>query len=229
MKPDMARVKYVIFDMDNTLWDFKAAATAVVGEYARQLGQDPYVFAELFHLYNHQVWRKYEAGLLSKEQLQVRRFEQLLRSVGIDEPKAAYEFNAWFIKHYIEYPAEVPGSRQCLERLHGRFPMAVLSNGFNPQRKVATQGFEGFFERIISSSDLGVPKPEPQFFLGAAAMLGVVASQCLYIGDDIKTDYYGAVAVGMQAVWYSAGRDAPKGEEIVLARSLDQIPELLNV
>lgn len=53
---------------------------------------------------------------------------------------------------------------------------------------------------VAGAGDLGVSKPNPEFFVKIAELLGVNAESCLSIGDDHQNDAYPAIDAGMGAV-----------------------------
>lgn len=48
---------------------------------------------------------------------------------------------------------------------------------------------------------MDVAKPHREAFLSIAAQLDVAPEQCVFVGDRIWDDVYGAQQVGMRAVW----------------------------
>jgi putative hydrolase of the HAD superfamily len=56
----------------------------------------------------------------------------------------------------------------------------------------------------IYSVRLGVCKPDPQIYLAACDELGVLPSECLYVGDGGSHELTGAAAVGMTPVRLAA-------------------------
>ena len=53
----------------------------------------------------------------------------------------------------------------------------------------------------VLSSDVGAIKPSPEAFYITAEKLGVRPEECVMI-DDRKDNVDGAIAAGMQAIWY---------------------------
>ncbi|HEX9999108.1 MAG TPA: HAD family hydrolase [Actinoplanes sp.] len=59
-------------------------------------------------------------------------------------------------------------------------------------------------DATIYSVHLGVCKPDPQIYLAACDELGVLPSECLYVGDGGSHELTGAAAVGMTPVRLAA-------------------------
>jgi HAD superfamily hydrolase (TIGR01549 family) len=78
--------------------------------------------------------------------------------------------------------------------------LGVLSNGWSPLQSIKARR-AGFTGKVLASADLGVQKPNPAAFRALAGELGLEPWECLYVGDDPKSDIAGALAAGFRAVW----------------------------
>jgi putative hydrolase of the HAD superfamily len=79
--------------------------------------------------------------------------------------------------------------------------LAVISNWDDRLRDLLRRlGLDSRFEAIVVSSEVGHAKPDRAIFDGAAARLGLPASQILHIGDSVEMDLHGARAVGFKAL-----------------------------
>jgi len=81
-------------------------------------------------------------------------------------------------------------------RQHG-LKTALLSNswGFDYPR----EGWDGLFDAIVISGEVGMRKPEAEIYLHAARVLGVAPAACVFV-DDLGPNVRAAVAVGMIGV-----------------------------
>jgi putative hydrolase of the HAD superfamily len=116
---------------------------------------------------------------------------------------AQIDESAWFDELYAHF-AE-PGvwvlyddALRCLDRLAGRFRLAVISNfDRRLQRVLEELGVAARFEKLIISSEVGCEKPDPGIFQRALDMMDVAAECCLHAGDDPERDWAGAAAAGI--------------------------------
>ena len=80
----------------------------------------------------------------------------------------------------------------------------VCSNApFPPEmmrRQVRSNGIDKLVDAIVFSSETGRRKPSPELYLAALNAIGTSADQTLFVGDRVREDYEGPVAVGMRAV-----------------------------
>jgi FMN phosphatase YigB (HAD superfamily) len=58
---------------------------------------------------------------------------------------------------------------------------------------------------VVSSETLGAAKPDPDFFLGVAARLGVEPAWTMSVGDRVDNDVLPALEAGMKAVHLRRG------------------------
>jgi HAD superfamily hydrolase (TIGR01509 family) len=64
-------------------------------------------------------------------------------------------------------------------------------------------GLGRFFRWVITSVDVGVRKPAPQFFQSALGRCGLAKDEVLFVGNQLNTDVAGAEAFGIRTVWLS--------------------------
>ena len=111
--------------------------------------------------------------------------------------------DAWFEELYAHFAK--PGvwvlyddAMRCLDRLAGRFRLAVISNFDRRLRLILEElGVAAKFEQIFISSEIGCEKPHPGIFQQALDVMGVEAGRCLHVGDDPERDWAGAATAGI--------------------------------
>jgi len=94
------------------------------------------------------------------------------------------------------------GARLLLSNLKARnIKLALLSNVAQIFKKPFYDlGLEPYFYTINFSSDIGERKPSANAYIKTASELGILPSDCLFIGDDIKNDYDAPKSIGMRAI-----------------------------
>jgi putative hydrolase of the HAD superfamily len=132
-----------------------------------------------------------------------RRFlERLCEHLGSAPPSpfAAAELYARFGRGdaYRLYPDVLP----TLVALAARgVPMAVVSNWDERLPGVLRDlALEPFFEAVVFSADVGVEKPHPAIFERALDALGRRPEEVLHVGDRVREDVEGALALGLEAM-----------------------------
>jgi HAD superfamily hydrolase (TIGR01509 family) len=108
-----------------------------------------------------------------------------------------------------------PGALALLERLTGAgVPLAVASNSEREflERTLSGAGLlhDGPFAAIVSATEIERPKPAPDIYLQACALLGVEPSQAIAL-EDSPIGVASAAAAGMFVIGvpYFAGSDIP--------------------
>ncbi|GGP20063.1 HAD-IA family hydrolase [Silvimonas iriomotensis] len=96
----------------------------------------------------------------------------------------------------------MPGVLAMIRQL--QLPFCLVSNGplAKMRHALAVTGLAPWFgERLFSAYDVGIWKPDPGLFLHVAAHYGAAPARCVVV-EDSPTGVTGAVAAGMQALFY---------------------------
>lgn len=129
----------------------------------------------------------------------------------------------------------VAGIMGVLERLEAAgIPYCIGSNG----RHVKMQATLGqhpelaarFTSNVFAASDVAHPKPAPDLFLHAAAMMGHPPDACVVI-EDSPNGARAAKAAGIRCFGYAPEGDGAKlvAEGAQVFRSMDDLPALLGL
>lgn len=191
----------VTLDLDDTLWPI-----APVIERAERILHD---------------WCVRNAPKFARA-LPPEEFALYRRSLARELPGIAHDFTALrhealrrALRHYEEDPAladpamdvflaarnEIelyPDAQAALDRLAGRYRLAVISNG---NADVARIGIAEYFDAVINARGAGYAKPDPRIFQAACAALAIPAPSMLHVGDDPDLDVRGALAAGARSAW----------------------------
>ena len=103
-----------------------------------------------------------------------------------------------------QHALEGAAATLVLLRRSGIRTALVCDAGFTPGRIVreflAEHGLLEHLEYCVFSNEIGVPKPDPRAFMTALDELGVAPGEAVHVGDLLRTDIYGARAVGMKTI-----------------------------
>jgi putative hydrolase of the HAD superfamily len=108
----------------------------------------------------------------------------------------------------------IPGTREMLESLAGRYRLALLSNFTHPPAvdQILTRlRIRPFFDEILVSGQIGIRKPHPAVFAELTRRLGYAAEDIIFVGDELQADIVGAQNAGLRTVWmtYRQKLDSP--------------------
>lgn len=199
-------IRAVVWDVDDTLFDYTTADRAGMREHLLAEGLlGAYGDAEQALVRWRQVtdaqWARFSAGETTFED---QRRDRVRVFLGTELTDA--EADAWFeryIAHYETAWALFPDVLPVLDALAASHRHAVLSNSsiHVQDRKLRVLGVHDRFEAILCAAELGVSKPEAGAFHAACAALELAPHQVAYVGDHPEIDGRGAAEAGLLSVW----------------------------
>lgn len=203
------RYQLFLFDLDDTLLDFRASEHLSFARTMAALGHDGPLDA-LFHDYqaiNLALWRSFEAGTVAKDFLKVERFRQTFGLHGIAlDPEAASRL---YLDALPETVVLVDGGLEVCAALAGRGEIGIVTNGVDhiQQRRIASSGLAPYLSFVATSEACGYAKPDVRIFDYAAGMArAFVPETTLIVGDRLDADILGANRFGSASCWFNPGR-----------------------
>lgn len=229
-------INTIFIDIDNTLWHFDRNSDLALHEtfttHQCQLWCNDYaMFHDSYESHNQRLWQFYNQGMVAKEVLVVKRFEQAIRECGRrgNSGELAALMNATYLERLIMHHELVPGAIELLEYLHGKgYQINTLSNGFKgvQEKKLEAGGMNRYITHTILSEDCGITKPRQGIYDYAQQVTGCEPQSTVMIGDDPSTDIAGALAAGWKTIYFNInGAPCPTAHHTV--GSLLEIKKLL--
>lgn len=225
-------IRNVLFDLDDTLFDFHKAEKIALTKTLVHFGIDP--TEETLALYstiNAAHWKRLELGEISREEVKVGRYRELFKTIGVecDPVKAtAYYESMLAISHYF-----MPGAPELLGELYRKYRLYIVSNGTAKvqEGRIGSSGIAKYMDGIFISQILGANKPDKQFFdICFAEIPDFSLSETVIIGDSLSSDIKGGINAGITTVWFN-----PKGIENdndikpdYTIKELSEVPGLLS-
>lgn len=224
-------IRNILFDLDDTLFDFHKAEKIALAKTLTHLGIDPN--EETLALYskiNAAHWKRLELGEIDRNGVKVGRYRELFKAVGVDaDPVAAtaYYESMLAIGHYF-----IDGAPELLEELYGKYRLYIVSNGTAKvqEGRIGSSDIARYMENIFISEQVGADKPSRKFFdICFAAIPDFNADETVIIGDSLTSDIKGGINAGITTVWFNPHKlenssDITPRYEI---STLSQIPELI--
>ena len=145
----------------------------------------------------NQAWYLVRAGM--SEAVLMDAFEQEF-DVVLDRQSVIATMRSHFLQN-VHNVSEVRAVAATVRRLAGLRPMAVASGG---SREIVTAtlqatGLWEYFDHIVTIDDVASPKPAPDLFLQAAALLGIGPRRCV-VFEDSEQGLEAARRAGMSAI-----------------------------
>lgn len=198
----------ILFDADDTLLDFKkaekTALTQVLTEYGMPATER--VTARYSEI-NAGLWREFEKGSITKEDIKRERYSRLFKEFGFNCPVSVTEVNNRYLELLGEGAYLKEGAFELCKTLkESGFDLYIITNGIagTQKRRMEKCGLERFFNDIFVSETIGFQKPFREFFdFAAQAVPEKDKSKILVVGDSLGSDIKGAVDYGLDCVWYN--------------------------
>ena len=203
--------KHILFDLDDTLWDFKAnsriAMCEIFNDYKLINFFDSFEsFYDIYMVKNHQLWEQYAKGEVTKEYLSLERFFYPLRTVGIENKTLAKQLGDDFLHRTTMQTNLVDGAIELLEHLKAKnYTLSIISNGFVEVQytKLRQSGLLPYFSHIFLSEEIGYQKPDIRFFQTVLHKLCAKNTESVVIGDNFQTDIEGAKTANIHSIFYN--------------------------
>ncbi|HOT03996.1 MAG TPA: HAD family hydrolase [Methanolinea sp.] len=216
------RITAVLFDMDNTLFDFVGAKIAACDAVNRRLGLDRGRDL-LFYFLRHDGRSFEDWGHIRDFMVDNAVFSEDLYA----ECCAIYEEVK--VQNLIPYPHIEETLLELKEQ--GLFLSVVTDACFeNAVIRLEKTGLFPIFDEVITADMTGAHKPDPKVFLLALEKMGRQPSEVLMVGDSLRRDIGPAKKLGMMTAYAGYGdrnflEDRQKKADVTLA----DIREVLKV
>lgn len=222
---------YLLFDADNTLFDFDAAEKdahrQVCGKHRLAFTEEGYA---LYRRCNAQLWQDFDRGLCSKEFLLTERFRRYLSLTGeTGDPEA---MNRDHLRALGESAVLLPGAEALCRRLAAGHELYLVTNAVESVQRARFErsAIRPYFRDVFISEAIGCGKPSPAYFAYVLrAVPGLTAENGLVIGDSLTSDIQGANNAGLACCWFNPkGLPRPDGLRIDYeVRTLEEIADLV--
>lgn len=218
-------IKAVIFDIDNTLYDFDRAnryGMEAVREYCRRTFglEEPH-----FQKYYQKAWHMAEQRVGSDTAAihnRMLRFQCMMEL--LDQPLFPHvkTLACAYWDTVLARMEPYPGVAELFQNLHEnriRIGIGTDMTAYIQYRKLEGLGLSAYVDMVVTSEEAGVEKPDPKFFRICVEKAGCPAGECAFIGDNLKKDVQGSIAAGLHGIWYSQGKEPAPGLEFPVIRS----------
>ena len=186
-------------ELDNL--DFEAYFKAVV----EWLGADP-AEAEINPIH-----------ALERGQIAVPDFERKLAALLVTRDGTPLQAEGLIERMFAHFEHE-PRMTALVRRAKGHgIKTALLSNSWGNTYPRDT--WEGMFDDLVISGEVGLRKPEPEIYLLAAERIGLPPAECVFV-DDLELNVEAARTLGMTAIHHLAYEDTKRELEALFGVDL---------
>lgn len=224
------KYKLLIFDADETLFDFKKAEKEAFKETILEFGieyDESYHF-ETYKRINTAIWKELENGLITQSKLKIERFKRLSDKLGIyfDEIKFADSY----MKHLANGSFLFDDSMDLIKSIKDKYKLVIITNGLSivQEKRIKQSPIAKYFNDIVISENVGVSKPNPGIFEYALNnMDNINKKEILMIGDSLSSDIKGGINFNIDTCWYNPN-NLENNTDIIPTYVVSSLNELKN-
>ncbi len=201
-------IQSVIFDVDGTMYDYdhcnKVALEALRSYCAAHFDVDGREFEEL-----HERAFKESADRVGSVSAAVHnrllRYQCMLELMG--QPLFPHALNMYHcywdtLLDEMRVYEGLPAWMQALKDAGIRIGVGTNMTAYIQYKKLERLKLAPYVDFLVTSEEVGVEKPDQKLFLACVKKSGFPAEDCLYVGDSLQNDAYGAAAAGLEALLF---------------------------
>lgn len=221
-----------LFDLDDTLLDFRASEKL---SFERSLTSLSIPVTEgLFASYqveNRELWKQFEEGKTTKNELKVERFRKTFAHNGINaDPELA---SHRYLEALPETVVLMDHAVELLEWLKDHGEIGIITNGIHHTQteRIKNSPLRAYIDFMCVSEECGFAKPDVRFFEHSSRMARKFDKKSsLVIGDRWEADILGAHHFGVDSVWFNPlKKDRPEDISPTFEiRHLSELKKLLS-
>lgn len=225
------RYKTLLFDVDDTLLDFKDAENQALQSLFQEVEIEltPEI-EQTYKVLNQQRWKEYEKGNMTSAEVVNDRFGILFEHLGkqVDSPAMEKRY-----RYYLNQGHKRLGnSLEIVQDLADKAELYVVTNGVatTQYQRLTDSKLLPYFKDIFVSETAGYQKPKREFFDYAFARIPELKrEETIIIGDSLTSDIQGGKNAGIDTVWLNPVENVeePNIKPTFQIRNLEEIYGIL--
>ena len=226
----MTPYSILLFDADNTLFNFDAGNRRAFSEVCRICHLPD--TDELFHAYeavNAEMWSAFDRGECTKDFLVVERFRLFLERAGLQADPV--QCNKIHLSTLATNTVLLPHALEVCRTLAQTHSLYIVTNAVAAVQKarLAASDLRPYITDAFISEDAGASKPSVAYFDYVFSRIpGITRENCLLIGDSPSSDLQGANNYGIPCCWYNP-RGLARPDGIRSDYEIRDLPEQLPI
>ena len=203
----MATVKVILWDIDGTLLDFKAAEKVAIRSCfsAFGLGTCSDEMLQVYSAINEGYWKRLERNEISKIEVLEGRFRDFFERYQLDTSVVS-AFNKEYQLRLGDTVCFHENGLETVKACMGKVKQYAVTNGTKiaQQRKLDNSGLIHLLDDVFISDVIGIEKPGKGFFDAVFAEIGSYnPSEVVIVGDSLTSDIRGGNNAGIVTCWYN--------------------------
>jgi len=211
----MKQYQYLLFDADNTLFDFTKAeylsfrdmCSACNVSYSEEL-------YEQYSAINDRLWKLLEKGGIKLDVLKIERFRELLIKIGFADDEMthtkAIEMRDSYMTNLASQTCLIDGAEDICRKLSQKYDLYIVTNGISKiqRSRFVKSVLTPYFRDLFISEEIGAGKPSPEYYAHVLRTIGCTEKRAyLAIGDSLTSDCAGAIAYGLDICYFNPAGD----------------------
>lgn len=204
--------RYLLFDADDTLFDFQKAQEKSLQTMIETIALPPSAKDD-YRTISHGLWAQLEKNEITLAELKIQRFSRLLALYPQAKIQDGYEVEKIYEAQLASHADLIDGAKDLLENLAKDYILCIVSNGMpNIQHpRLQKSGIAKYFKYVFISEEIGAQKPSTAFFDKVFAVIPAKKEECLVIGDSLTSDIAGGKNYGLDTCYYNkVGKTSPQ-------------------
>lgn len=222
------KYQWLLFDADETLFNFQQAEeNALKWTLAHFNITFTPEYIPLYAKFNQRVWKEFERGEVSSQELRVKRFRLFFEELGMDGDMPA--ISQLYLQNLALGIDLVEGAEEVINTLKKQHHLAIVTNGIKEvqRSRLERSVLRNSFEHLFISEEIGAAKPSPAFFDHVFESTGQPARETvLIIGDSLSSDIKGGLNYGIDTCWFN-----PNGgvTDLPVTYQITRLNQLLDI
>ena len=188
----------ISFDLDNTLFDRHQSLQVFAAEFIARF------WTVLADVSESQVCESIVAADAGGHAPREQAMKTLSQDALWKSAPSPNELWAFWNETFPECVKPQQGMKSTLDRLAAAgLKLAIASNGWSSlqRRKLQSLEIHGLFDAVLIGEEVGIEKPDPQFFELLSRSLDISPDRIWHVGDDPLNDALASSRAGLCAVW----------------------------
>jgi HAD superfamily hydrolase (TIGR01549 family) len=234
----------ILFDLDNTLFDHShslhCAILSVRTSYPEFSSFSDRKLITTYHRCLEEAYNSYLRKVITYAEKDIQKIKSFFTELELPEPSVE-EIGRFRQKYREAYQANrraTTGSIETLIRLkEAGYKLAIVTNGPIKEQndKAEAIGVSELVDRVFTSEEVGVAKPDRRVFEFALEGLDVDSGRAFMVGDNLETDIKGAMDVGINSILFDPDSDVVErgrllfGKQVRVIRDMRELLGLLGI
>lgn len=224
------RYQTIFLDADGTLLDFDRSEAQALRDVFEAKGL-PFLDTThpVYHKNNDLCWKALEQGIITREELKIKRFRDTFRDLGLSADPA--EVCAVYEEALGKYSFPFPGAEEICRNLAKKYSLYIVTNGLRNVQNARMMQTEIllYVKGVYISEDVGAAKPSPVFFDRIFSEHPEIdPERTLIVGDSLTGDMQGGRNAGIDTCWIcrdEEGASDPRADYVI--RDIRELPKIL--